>query len=128
MVNISLPLLFFLCACAGPGRRTDHFDGRRFHNPGKEIRHTDTLKVFQWLFTRERRPWPDRILSTYGPKPPASVPEGRLRVTFVGHSTVLLQADGRNLLFDPVWSDRVSPVSFAGPARVRPPGLRFEDL
>ncbi|MBU1245280.1 MBL fold metallo-hydrolase [Myxococcota bacterium] len=120
--------LFFFFACAGPGRRTDHFDGRRFHNYEGEGRHTGTAKVFKWLFTRERRPWPDQILSTYGPKPPATVANGRLRVTFVGHSTVLLQADGRNILFDPVWSERVSPVSFAGPARVRPPGLRFEDL
>jgi L-ascorbate metabolism protein UlaG (beta-lactamase superfamily) len=41
---------------------------------------------------------------------------------------VLLQLGGANILTDPVWSDRVGPVSWAGPRRVRPPGLRFEDL
>jgi L-ascorbate metabolism protein UlaG (beta-lactamase superfamily) len=41
---------------------------------------------------------------------------------------VLLQLDGLNLLTDPIWSDRASPFSFAGPKRVRPPGIRFEDL
>jgi L-ascorbate metabolism protein UlaG (beta-lactamase superfamily) len=56
------------------------------------------------------------------------VAEGTLRVTFVNHATVLLQMDGVNILTDPVWSERVSPVSFAGPRRHRPPGLRFEDL
>jgi N-acyl-phosphatidylethanolamine-hydrolysing phospholipase D len=49
-------------------------------------------------------------------------------VTWVGHSTLLVQLDGVNLLTDPQWSDRASPVSWAGPRRVTPPGLRFEDL
>ncbi|MBI4589502.1 MAG: MBL fold metallo-hydrolase, partial [Candidatus Rokubacteria bacterium] len=49
-------------------------------------------------------------------------------VTWVGHSTLLIQLDGVNLLTDPHWSDRASPVLFAGPRRVTPPGLRFEDL
>jgi L-ascorbate metabolism protein UlaG (beta-lactamase superfamily) len=49
-------------------------------------------------------------------------------VTWVGHATLLVQLDGINLLTDPIWSDRASPVSFAGPRRLNPPGLRFEDL
>jgi len=51
-----------------------------------------------------------------------------MRITFVNHATTLLQMDGVNVLTDPIWSDRCSPVEFAGPKRVRPPGLRFEDL
>jgi L-ascorbate metabolism protein UlaG (beta-lactamase superfamily) len=51
-----------------------------------------------------------------------------LRITFVNHSTVLLQTDGVNLLTDPVWSRRVSPVQIAGPERHRAPGIRFKDL
>jgi N-acyl-phosphatidylethanolamine-hydrolysing phospholipase D len=49
-------------------------------------------------------------------------------VTWVGHATLLVQLDGVNVLTDPQWSDRASPVRFAGPRRVTPPGLRFEDL
>jgi N-acyl-phosphatidylethanolamine-hydrolysing phospholipase D len=49
-------------------------------------------------------------------------------VTWVGHATLLVQLDGVNVLTDPQWSDRASPVGFAGPRRVTPPGLRFEDL
>jgi N-acyl-phosphatidylethanolamine-hydrolysing phospholipase D len=55
---------------------------------------------------------------------PASAPT----VTWVGHATLLLQVDGLNILTDPQWSERASPVSFAGPRRVTRPGLRFEDL
>jgi N-acyl-phosphatidylethanolamine-hydrolysing phospholipase D len=53
---------------------------------------------------------------------------GQPTVTWVGHSTLLVQLDGVNVLTDPQWSPRASPFSFAGPKRVTPPGLRLEDL
>jgi L-ascorbate metabolism protein UlaG (beta-lactamase superfamily) len=53
---------------------------------------------------------------------------GAATVTWVGHATLLVQLDGVNLLTDPQWSERASPVGFAGPRRVTPPGLRLEDL
>ena len=49
-------------------------------------------------------------------------------VTWIGHATLLVQLAGVNVLTDPIWSDRASPVSFAGPRRLVPPGMRFEDL
>jgi N-acyl-phosphatidylethanolamine-hydrolysing phospholipase D len=49
-------------------------------------------------------------------------------ITWIGHATLLIQLDGVNVLTDPQWSERASPVSFAGPKRVTPPGLRLEDL
>ena len=51
-----------------------------------------------------------------------------LRLTMVGHATLLIQVAGMNILTDPVWSDRASPVSFAGPKRVNEPGIPFDDL
>ena len=51
-----------------------------------------------------------------------------LRVTWVGHATFLLQIGRINLLTDPVWSRRASPVSWAGPARLVAPGLAFDAL
>ncbi|NJP44312.1 MBL fold metallo-hydrolase [Actinacidiphila epipremni] len=48
--------------------------------------------------------------------PPAS----GLRLTWTGHSTVLAEIGGRRVLFDPVWGERCSPFSFAGPKRVHP--------
>ena len=54
--------------------------------------------------------------------------EGRLLATWVGHSTFLLQVGGLNVLTDPVWGERASPVSFAGPKRWTPPGLDFDAL
>jgi N-acyl-phosphatidylethanolamine-hydrolysing phospholipase D len=49
-------------------------------------------------------------------------------LTWIGHATFLVQLGGLNILTDPTWSDRASPVAFAGPRRIIPPGLRFEDL
>jgi len=51
-----------------------------------------------------------------------------LTVTWVGHSTLLIQIGGLNVLTDPVWSDRVSPISFMGPRRWMRPGVAFTAL
>ncbi|WP_455926166.1 MBL fold metallo-hydrolase [Pseudomonas putida] len=49
-------------------------------------------------------------------------------LTWIGHATALLQINGLNVLTDPVFSERASPVSFAGPARKTPPGMALADL
>jgi N-acyl-phosphatidylethanolamine-hydrolysing phospholipase D len=48
--------------------------------------------------------------------------------TWIGHSTVLLQVGGLNILTDPVWSERAFPVQWMGPRRVMPPALPLEQL
>lgn len=52
----------------------------------------------------------------------------KMQLTWVGHSTFLIQAGGANILTDPIWSDRASPVSWAGPKRYACPGIAFADL
>ena len=84
--------------------------------------------MMRWVTNRERGRWRRRIPSKPGPAPVERVEGSQLRVTFVNHATLLLQSEGLNLLTDPVWSKRVSPLSFAGPSRHRDPGLRLEDL
>ena len=51
-----------------------------------------------------------------------------IQVTWIGHSTFLVQMAGLNLLTDPIWSERASPVTFAGPKRYAPPGLNWQNL
>jgi L-ascorbate metabolism protein UlaG (beta-lactamase superfamily) len=74
----------------------------------------------------EPRSPPDTVRVERGrfAEPPAS----GLRVTWLGHSTVLLEIDGHRFLTDPVWSDRIGPTSFAGPRRWFPPPLALDDL
>ena len=60
--------------------------------------------------------------------PPPRVNGGKVRLSFVGHASWLIQTSGLNILIDPVWSARVSPVSFAGPKRHNDPGIAFDAL
>jgi L-ascorbate metabolism protein UlaG (beta-lactamase superfamily) len=108
------------------GPKSDHFDGTRFYNqcPVQQ----GPLDLFRWILNRDAGPWRKWADTPPGPPPPERVEPGIIRVTFVNHTTLLIQTDGINILTDPVWSMRVSPVSFTGPKRHRPPGIRFEDL
>ncbi len=108
-----------------PLAAADHFDGRRFFNPsgaaGQPVRRVPRL-----LMARRAR-WP-RQVPVHPRRPPAPRGHDDVVVTFIGHSTFLVQTAGGNLLIDPVYSQRASPVRFAGPRRVRQPGVAFADL
>lgn len=110
------------------GPASDHFDGRAFFNPDgtPPRRFTDLLR---WQFGGGKKSWPREWKSPFPVvRPEARIEGDGLRLTLIGHATLLIQTAGLNILTDPVWSDRVSPVSFAGPKRVNPPGVAFEDL
>ena len=107
------------------GPITDHFDGTRFFNPGEPETDRTLKQVLRWQRSMPNNPWPGSVAVT--PVIPDARVE-RLRVTMVGHATLLIQVAGLNLLTDPVWSDRASPLAFAGPKRVTAPGVRMEDL
>jgi len=106
------------------GPPTDHFDGTRFFNPGGTPP-SSFGDFLRWQTGGGRAAWPASVPVT--PSRPAPRVDD-LTVTLVGHATLLIQTAGMNLLTDPVWSDRASPVSFAGPRRVTAPGVAFEDL
>jgi L-ascorbate metabolism protein UlaG (beta-lactamase superfamily) len=116
---------------AGPvytGPVSDHFDGREFFNRNRDARH-DFKTFLSWVTKRNRGSWQGHLTDNGpGPRPPGRVGTGKLLVTPVGHSTFLLQLDGLNILTDPVWSERASPVSFTGPRRVHAPGIALDDL
>jgi L-ascorbate metabolism protein UlaG (beta-lactamase superfamily) len=119
------------CVFAAPtwkGPSGDHFDGQRFFNPSGARANRAPGQLLEWQRTRKRGAWsPYRELPS-GPRPPPRVREGALRVTFINHATTLIQQDGVNVLTDPVYSERVSPLLHIGPRRVRPPGLKMTDL
>jgi L-ascorbate metabolism protein UlaG (beta-lactamase superfamily) len=84
-----------------------------------------------WRLMRQRNqgtPWPAWVQDPAYPVPVAP-PEGHVAVTFLGHASFLIRFhNGPTLLTDPTWSERCSPLSFAGPKRARAPGLPFEAL
>lgn len=58
----------------------------------------------------------------------ATPPVSGLRMTWFGHASTLLEVDGAVVLIDPLWSERASPVSWAGPKRWYPPLMALADL
>jgi L-ascorbate metabolism protein UlaG (beta-lactamase superfamily) len=107
------------------GLTSDHFDGLRFFN----LDDVDTDRTFRdllrWKLKGRPAAWPRSVPVRQ------TVPDVRVagvRATIVGHASALIQAGGLNVLSDPVWSERASPFSFAGPRRVLAPGIAFEAL
>jgi len=107
------------------GPPSDHFDGLRFFNPGQPTTDRGLSDILRWRREGGAAPWP-RSVPIVPAKPEARV--AGLRITMVGHVTLLIQAAGFNILTDPVWGERASPVPFVGPKRVTAPGIAFDNL
>lgn len=88
--------------------------------------------LLRWNYERWRDNLPPPPTASLAPVP-ADVawlgqPSGDVRLTWVGHSTLLVQIGGLNLLTDPMFSERASPFSFIGPRRWQAPGVALADL
>ena len=111
-----------------------HRPGGGFRNPWPESELHGFKDFLKWRLDEWRHGGrvpspPAGSLPTRQPaiaKPRAA--RGHLSATWVGHSTVLLQLGALNVLTDPVWSDRASPLRWIGPRRLMPPGVAFDAL
>ncbi len=103
---------------------SDHFDGKRFFNPtGPALQPFSAVP--RMLLSRRTR-WPRRIADAPQPFPPRD--NAAAAVTFVGHSTFLIQTPAGNILTDPVFSERAGPWGLVGPRRVRRPAIPLDSL
>lgn len=103
---------------------TDHFDGQRFTNPiGTAV--SPFTRVPRML-SEPRARWPRHVAVAVRTPPPLG--DAAAAVTFVGHSTFLIQTPAGNLLTDPMFSDRAGPFRLLGPRRVRQPAICFDAL
>jgi L-ascorbate metabolism protein UlaG (beta-lactamase superfamily) len=109
---------------SGAFKRTGHFDGRRFVNPTGAA--GQPFSQVPKMLREPRTPWPAFVDVQLRRPPPLN--GAAAVVTFVGHSTFLIQTAAGNLLTDPMFSQRASPLSWIGPRRVRQPAVRFDDL
>lgn len=100
---------------------------QRFQSP-EPIPHRSYGRVLRWMLTRKPRPYPIVEKNHDTPMLAHSVPPGAWDATLVNHATILLRLHGLNVLTDPVWSNRTSPVQWAGPKRTRPPGIPWDRL
>ena len=103
---------------------SDHFIGKRFVNPGGTAR--PSLPAVMRMLLEPRTRWPAHVDEP--PRRPPALDDAAAVVTFVGHSTFLIQTAIGNILTDPVYSQRAGPLDLLGPRRVRQPAVRFDDL
>jgi L-ascorbate metabolism protein UlaG (beta-lactamase superfamily) len=103
---------------------SDHFDGRRFTNPAGPA--GQPLSAVPRMLLEPRTPWPAHIDEE--PRRPPALDGDAAVVTFIGHSTFLIQTPAGNILTDPIYSQRAGPLNLIGPRRVRQPAVRFDDL
>lgn len=136
--SVALQVLFLLTVACGSvetepltDRPSHHVEGGfrnadpDFHRPSSWTRWSFVVRRL-WMSSVAPRAFDAPRIANDG----TALRSGLLNpsITWIGHSTLLVQLDGLNFLTDPTWSERASPVSWAGPRRLSPPGLAFENL
>jgi L-ascorbate metabolism protein UlaG (beta-lactamase superfamily) len=104
-------------------KASPHYADGAFRNtapPSQGLKKSAAPTITEFLRGGQRRTPPAPLPSTSPLAGWAREPETGLRATWLGHSTVLLEVDGFRVLTDPVWGQRASPVTFAGPKRFQP--------
>jgi N-acyl-phosphatidylethanolamine-hydrolysing phospholipase D len=127
--RLVLVVVAALAVGGGPSARANApRDGDRFMNPaGPRPWPSITVtvpffarKIWTSLVSRDgaarRVAWDPRAL------------EENPSITWIGHATMLVRMDGMTFLTDPIFSERASPLSFAGPGRLVPPGVPLDAL
>lgn len=135
---LSLSLAVGACSAMGASiegerlealKRSPQHDGEAFRNRLPHRSPSFFRAMFKVLSGGEARepaippPIIERVRADYD-----APPESGLRITWLGHSSSLIEIDGARVLFDPMWGERASPVGFAGPKRFHPPPLALDQL
>lgn len=110
---------------------SDHCDGERFFNPPPQPQALSFSSLPRWWIQQLRgdlQRWPRDVPPPRRVQLPASVAASEVAVTFIGHSTFLLQFDGLTVLTDPIFARCAGPFGLFGPKRARPPALRLDEL
>lgn len=121
--------------CSGyVGPKSDHFDGVEFFTPGHYVHdrtyeHGHGKLFWKWVLRKPKNHWKHQK-NKFRTIPEKRVNSEKIFVTFIGHSTVLLQTKGLNIITDPVFSKRIGPdlLPFAKFNRYRDPGVKISEL
>jgi L-ascorbate metabolism protein UlaG (beta-lactamase superfamily) len=108
--------------------RSPQWKDGRFENP--QPLENDAWGAMTALLSASASASPDRPLPTerIDPKRFDAAPPSGLRVTWFGHSSLLVEIDGHRVLTDPIWSERASPLTWIGPRRWYDPPIALADL
>lgn len=118
---------YMLSAPSYKGEKSNHFDGKKFGHPTYPPSRT-LVDIIKWSVSGDKGEWQKIHQNGEQHFEQMPVDDSSIAVTFVNHSTFLIQLNGLNILTDPIWSKRASPYSWIGPKRMRPPGIPFDKL
>lgn len=104
-------------------KRCSEYNGRRFKYPTE----WEEKGLNEDLRLSEKGSTPKDELPIYTPDF-SSIGIDKINVTWIGHSTVLMQMHGMNILFDPMFSERSSPFQWIGPKRFTRPSVNIKEL
>ncbi|WP_298445723.1 MBL fold metallo-hydrolase [uncultured Ferrimonas sp.] len=128
---VCLSLLLLSCKKIDVDLRTNsaHFNEGKFNNSAP----INTLTF--WEIARagfnndtKRAVWPEWVNTDEVTQELSTVTGDKIRISFINHATFLIQTNGVNILTDPVFSDRASPVTFIGPKRAHKPAIALANL
>jgi L-ascorbate metabolism protein UlaG (beta-lactamase superfamily) len=105
-------------------KKSDHFDGKRFVNPTGTA--GQPFSKVPRMLREPRTPWPAAVPTTEVQPPPLA--SAAAAITFIGHSTFLIQTPAGHVITDPVYALKAGPFGRFGPRRVRRPAVAFDDL
>jgi len=119
------------CAASTPSANKPHHTKSGFKN-GHVYEENEFSDFLKWRRERAKKEiaGPESYNFPLAKNNPDFLKQNRDKntATWIGHATILLQMEGYNILTDPHFSKRTSPVQWAGPERVAPLGLAFKDL
>lgn len=135
----ALCALLNLASCAAvnddynPAKKHHRAEG--FQNNYTDATDKSRLDLLRWVYERQRDglPKPPQTLTPIVAPDMAFVAanQGAAQqpaITWIGHATMLVHIGGLTVLTDPIFSERASPVQFAGPKRYQPPGIALANL
>lgn len=110
-------------------KKSDHYDGVKFFNPGIEIRHKSREDFKKWKAERKNRvPWPEYVENNSRFSAITSEDTNSIFATLIGHSTIYVQTPDFSFITDPVFSDKVGPMNLIGVKRVLKPAIDYKEL
>lgn len=126
-------LLIMLCILAGCGHRQEFMQSSQYYKgsfSNTETRNASNskLQALKSLVKHKLPKWPKKVRNTSSPVLMGLSDSKNAVITFINHASFLVEIGSSKLIIDPIFSTRASPVSWAGPKRVRPPGINFHDL
>ena len=107
--------------------RSPHFKNGIFHN-SKKLEKKTLWKTIKSRLTHPWSTWPNWVDIPEGERPMARVQGSQVRITFINHSTFLIQTAGYNILTDPIYSQRCGPAAIIGVKRTHRPSIAFNEL